>query len=216
MKLLTVIATVCFSLGAQASFLGKALENTSSGVYLAGYSSYIANGSMKNKLSNQAVSANNGDYSYDYFGMRYGVQFGYMLGRVTLGLDASFGKVDFKFKHPSGEQLSESDFNSSLVSAFVMYRGDRLVPWIGFAFAGDGSFGGDDDSGLKDAAGITLGLGFKLAKWLQLNAEVRSYVFHSVKEGGTEIKLPTTDRDLFNVTETLLGLSIPFEFRRGK
>ncbi len=213
MKLLVLLVTLCFSVGAQAdSFLSKALGNVSTGFYLAPYGAYIANGSMKNKISNQPVAADNGDYSYDYFGSRYGVQLGPMIGKVTLGLDISFGTVDFKFKHPSGTQLGESDFNGSLISAFLMYRGNRFAPWIGFIFTGGGKFGGDDNSGLGDAAGISLGLGFKLLQWLQLNVDIRSYAYHSMKDNGTDIKLPITDQDLYNVTETLLGLSIPFEF----
>ncbi len=216
MKYLFAILILFSTLSARAeSFLDKAFGDISSGAYIAPFVSQIVSGSITNTLAEQADSANDGEYKYEFSGIRWGLQVGYMLGRFVVGLEGALADFDYKFKHPSGDLLDESRFHTLLSGGFLMYRGERFVPWIGLYLDG---YANDKkrDFELKSAGGLVFGFGYKLLDWLQLNIEYRSYSFYTYSSGGTEIELPTPEREEYHSSETLIGISIPFELGKPK
>jgi hypothetical protein len=133
-----------------------------------------------------------------------------MIGRVVLGLEESYARFGYKFNHPSGVLLGRSTIDVDLMGGYLMYRGRRFVPWMSIYV--DGSAKDKmQDVNLAGAFGVGFGLGYKIFEWLQLSAEYRSYSFDKYTKGGIETALPSTDREKFNGSEALIGITIPFE-----
>ncbi len=188
-------------------FLGK----INSGFYFAPYASQMLNGSMTNELKNQTPETANGEYKYDLSGQRYGIQLGWMIGRLTLGMEGSFSNYDYEYSTPTNSSSLKSELSTSLYSVFMMYRGKTWVPSIGMFLSGSAE-DNEQNTKLEGAGGITFGIGYKLLEWFQINLDVRSYSFDKYTLDSTEINLPTDDQEKFSATEITLGVSIPIEF----
>ena len=211
MNLILTLFLVFFSISARADFLDK----FSTGAYIAPYLGRVLNGSLASSPSDPPNSIEPNEAKYDNSGQRYGIQLGWMIGDVVLGIDGSYANLDYSFSSPNNTSVSDSSISISHYGAFIMYRRYKIVPWLGAIFEASAS---DDKQKyeFKDGSGLQAGVGLKLLRWLQLNFEVRTYSFKTFDQNGTERSLPDDGRKEFKGSEFLIGLSFPFESIKGK
>ncbi len=194
-----------------SSSITKFLDKVNSGFYIAPFASQMINASLSTELSNQSPSSDNGEYKYDLSGQRFGIQLGWMIGRLVLGMEGSFSNFDYEYSTPASSATSKGELSTNLYGVFLMYRGKKWVPSLGMFMSGDA-----EDEKLKmkleGAGGIMFGLGYKLTEWLQINFDFKGYSFDEYTLDGSKTTLPTNDMDKFSATEIAIGVSIPIEF----
>ena len=185
-----------------------------SGVYFAPYLGQVVNGSLASSPSNPPDPTEPNEAKYDTSGLRYGVQLGYTIGNFVFGIDGSYGNLNYQYNSPDGVTVPDSKIGISQYGGFIMYRGRKVVPWLG-ALIEVSAKDNKQDFEFQSGSGLQVGLGFKLYRWLQLNFEVRTYSFTKLFDRGFEIDLPSSSRKEFLGSEFLIGLSFPFEFQKN-
>lgn len=168
-----------------------------------------SNGSMKQDYTNQTDSNTEGTYEYKFTGSTFGIRFAYGLDQLLIGYDLRVGNLDYEYKDNNGVLIRDSDFDMNMSYGFLMYRGEKFVPWIGVALNNKLS---DDSLQLEftGSSGIMFGLGYRLGKYLQFDITYRNYRFRKEALAGNDTTFPTDGRSKPEVTEVGFGLSLGF------
>lgn len=141
----------------------------------------------------------NGEIDADLDNKVTGTEMGARVAWQTLGffVGADYRMSDLEIDY---DNLGESDFNMSRLSAIVGYDFPILLrAWAGLTIQGSGDGDGSD---VSDASGSLLGVGYKGLPFLSVNFEMVNYKFSDVEGSSNDLE----------GSHYLLSLSFPLTF----
>lgn len=209
-KLSLAIAISCFiAQTAYADIWGHLSRRHGTGLLFEFSANHIINGKLSNHLTTQANPSENGNYQYDFRGQRYDFRMGVMIGRFVIGPEVSFGDNKYDFSAPDGSQ-SSGRMTSKTQGGFIMWRGDKFIPWIGINLGGKAQLKKQGIT-LDDPAGLNVGLGYRITNWLILNLEARKRTYETYESTGTPLAIPANGNEEFDASEVSVGLTLSWE-----
>ena len=167
-------------------------------------------------LSNLGAT-HDGDYEFEVTGPEFGLKLGYALPLAfVVGVDYRIGTDESEQKSGTAPLGGGDGGESTNLGVFV---GFTTVPlfnfWVNYKFEFKTKESEGDDKGDYDkGTGYGVGVGFTGLPFVSINLEYNKYTMDETFDASTGVvtSLPTNNESDRDVTEIVLGVSVPFDF----